>query len=328
MTLRNLSRIFNAVVFVIGGIALAVLLDRLGWEGTKEGILHAGWWFAVIAAIDLASVLCDAFAIHGFLRATSSLRYWSVFAAQASGIAINRLTPGNALGEPVKMTMLARSVPAHLAVSAVVMFNLTTMYIGITAIAIGAPLTALMLDLPHRVAVIVWVGTGVLIAFAIGVALLVRRGAVQTGVEILTKLHAISKDRGARWRAKIADIDAQLRALGDARSSMRGFLGVLGSRIFNWTGTIAVLHAAAIAMTPALVIASLSVGILITWMTNVIPLGLGFADGTNYALYGLLGASPEAGLVFTMVNRLRTVVLALMGLAIMAIANFLHRTSR
>ena len=72
----------------------------------------------------------------------------------------------------------------------------------------------------------------------------------------------------------------------------------------------------------------LSVGILISWLSNVLPLGLGLADGTNYALYGLLGASPEAGLVFTMVNRLRTVVLAVMGLAIMAIANAMHRRDR
>jgi hypothetical protein len=60
-------------------------------------------------------------------------------------------------------------------------------------------------------------------------------------------------------------------------------------------------------------------------MTNVIPLGLGIADGANYVLYDLLGATRDAGLLFTMVNRLRTVVLAILGLAIMAIANSVYR---
>jgi uncharacterized membrane protein YbhN (UPF0104 family) len=69
----------------------------------------------------------------------------------------------------------------------------------------------------------------------------------------------------------------------------------------------------------------LSVGILITWVSNVIPLGLGIADGSTYALYGVLGASPDAGLVFSMVNRLRTCVLAVVGLAVMAIANATER---
>ena len=117
--------------------------------------------------------------------------------------------------------------------------------------------------------------------------------------------------------------------LGAARTSGigRGLLGAFGSRVFNGAGTIAVLYAAHIPMTPSLVGASLSVGILITWFSQIIPFGLGIADGSNYALYGLLGASPASGLVFTMINRVRTAVLAMMGLAIMAIANTVDRAS-
>ncbi|MDB4958772.1 MAG: flippase-like protein [Myxococcales bacterium] len=328
MAARRASTIFNVVVLLIGAVALGLLLHNLGWDSTRRAILHTGLWFAVIAAIDLASVSCDAFAVHGFLRPRVRVAYWKVFAAQVSGLAINRLTPANSLGEPVKVTMLSRHVPTNVAVSAIVMFNLTTIYFGIAAIVIGVPLTALMLELPHRVAVVVWIGMFVLIGLAIAIAVIVRRGAVATLIDLSTKLRVISVERGARWRLEIAEIDTRLRELGDAQSSgfKRGLLGVLGSRVFNWTGTVAVLYAANIPMTASLVIASLSVGILITWMSNVIPLGLGLADGTNYALYGLLGASPEAGLVFTMVNRLRTVVLAMLGLAIMTLANFVHRS--
>ncbi len=96
--------------------------------------------------------------------------------------------------------------------------------------------------------------------------------------------------------------------------------GVLGSRVCNWAGTIVLLHAADIPMTAPLVVAMLGVGILVTWISNVVPLGLGVADGTNYVLYGLLGASPAAGLSFTMINRLRTVVVALLGLLVMLVA--------
>ena len=93
----------------------------------------------------------------------------------------------------------------------------------------------------------------------------------------------------------------------------------------NWIGTLVVLHVVGVPLTGQLVVAMLSVGILITWMSNIIPLGLGLADGGNYVLYGLLGAAPAAGLVFTMINRVRTVVLAAMGLAILAVANALRR---
>jgi uncharacterized protein (TIRG00374 family) len=320
--------VFNVITFLIGGIALAIVLDQLGWDGLRRVFIGTGSWFVVIAAIDLASVFCDTFAIHSFLRGNAQVSYWKVFAAEASGIAINRLTPGNTLGEPVKVTMLGPDVPTKVAVAAVLMFNLTTMYVGITAIVIGVPLTVLMLDLPHDVAVAVWIGTGGLVAFGIAVAVLLRRGAIATLVTTIARLGGISDARAERWTTAIADIDARLRNLGDVRASgvARGIAGVFGSRCFNWAGTLAVLHAANIPLTPPLVVAMLSVGIIITWMSNIIPLGLGIADGTNYVLYGILGAAPVAGLVFTMVNRVRTVLFALMGLTVMAIANAFGRS--
>jgi hypothetical protein len=321
------STIFNVIALAIGVVAFSIVAWHLGWTAMRDVVVTTGAWFAVIAAIDLISTLCDAFSIYGFIQPKQRVNYWRVYAAQLSGMAINRLTPGNSLGEPVKVTMLVRTVAVDTAVSAIVMFNLTTIYVGIASIVIGVPLTALLLDLPERVAFAVWIGLGVLVAIAIAIAILVRRGAIGTLIDALVGIRLITAERGATWRAKISAIDARLRNVGDARSSgiVRGLVGVLGSRTINWIGTIVVLHAADIPMTAPLVIASLSVGILVTWMSNIIPLGLGLADGTNYVLYGLLGAAPVAGLLFTLLNRLRTVVLALLGLTVMAIANTLHR---
>jgi uncharacterized membrane protein YbhN (UPF0104 family) len=321
MTRAHARAWFHAIVLVIGVVGLAFLLRHVGWEQTKELVRKIGVWFAVIAVIDLLGVMADAFGVHGFLRSHAKIGFWQVFGAQASGLAINRLTPGNSLGEPVKVTLLSRHVPTKDAISAIVMFNLTTAYIGIALIVIGVPLTALMLDLPHRIAVLVWIGMAVLLTGAIVLTIVLRRGAIGTLIDGIASLEVISKARAKKWRDQVADIDKRLRDLGGARASgmRRGLAGVLISRAFNSAGTIAVLYAADIPMTTSLVVATLSVGILVTWMSNIVPLGVGIADGTNYVLYGLLGASPEAGLVFTMVTRLRTIVLAMLGLCVMGI---------
>jgi uncharacterized protein (TIRG00374 family) len=321
------STLFNLAALAVGIVAFAIVVAHLGWTGIEAAVLGTGAWFAVIAAIDLLSASCDAFAIHGFLRKSQPVSYCRVFAAQLSGMAINRLTPGNTLGEPVKVTMLVRSVPTDAAVPAIVMFNLTTIYVAIATIVLGVPLTALFLDLPERVVLAVWIGVGLLLSFAVALALLVRRGAIGSLVDVLVATSLISATRGARWKARIATIDRRIRSIGDARHSglARGIAGVVGSRVLNGVGTVVVLHAADIPLTAPLVIAMLSVGILVTWISNIIPLGLGIADGTNYVLYGLLGASPTAGLLLTLVNRLRTVMLALLGLSTMAIANAVHR---
>ena len=322
------GRVLNLLACLIGVVALAIVLHQLGADGLRRVFVGTGAWFVAIAAIDLASVVCDAFAIHGLLRATSAVSYARVFGAQASGLAINRLTPGNSFGEPVKVTMLGPDVPTPVAVGAILMFNLLTMYVGIASIVLGVPLTALMLDIPHQAAIAVWLATVALIGFAIGIAIVIRRGAIATLIGVLARARLISAARAERWRRAIVEIDRRLRDLGHLRSAgiARGLAGVLGSRACNWLGTLGVLSAVGVPLTAPLVVAMLSVGILITWLSNIVPLGLGIADGTNYALYGLLGASPEAGLVFTMINRVRTVVLAVLGLAVLAIANALRRT--
>jgi uncharacterized protein (TIRG00374 family) len=315
------------VVLIVGAIAFGALFHATGWTPTKNAIVDAGWWFVAIGAIDLASVFCDAAGIYSFIRPKTEVGYLRVFAAQASGLAINRLTPGNSLGEPTKMTMLAGHVPESLAVAGVVMFNIAQYYIAFAAIVIGVPATLLMLDLPPRAEVAVWISTVVIVLIAVGAALVIKRGAVATLIASLARLRLISAARASRWTARIGEIDAQLKTLGDVRSSgtVRGVAFIFLSRCLNWAGTIAVLLACHIPLTAPLVIAMMSVGILLTWLSNVIPLGLGIADGGNYALYGLLGASPAAGLVFSMVNRVRTIVLAAMGLAVMAIASPLNR---
>lgn len=322
------SHIFHIGILLVGGVGLGIAIHELGEDG-MDRVLATGWWFALIALIDLVGTLFDALGIYAFIRPKQAVSYWSVFAAQASGIAVNRLTPGNSLGEPVKVTMLTtQNMPTSLAVSAVVMFNLVTMYVGIACLVIGVPITAAVLDLPREVAFVVWGATALLVALAIAVIFILRRGAVTTLIDAISGLRFLSPARAKRWRAKIVDIDARLRELlGNTRHSglRRGLVGVTGSRMLNWCGTIAVMHAADISLSPSLVVAALSVGVIVTWASNIVPLGLGIADGANFVLYSVLGATPAAGLVFTMINRLRTVVLALIGLAIMAIAHSAHR---
>lgn len=327
---RRKSTIWNVAVLAVGVLGLVVLLTRFGRTGTREVMTTTGPWFAVIALIDLASVACDSYGIYGFLRPlVERVRFARVFGAEASGLAINRLTPGNSLGEPTKVTLLVRVVPQDAAISAIVMFNVTTILVAISFIVIGVPITVLLLDLPPYVRIAVWIATAVLVALAVALILIIRRGAVATLIDAIAGLRIISRSRADNWRSRITAIDGHLKKLGTARGSgiLRGLAGVLGSRILNSIGTVTLLYAAHLPVTPPLVIAVLSVGIVITWMASVIPLGIGLADTGNYALYAALGVRASAGLDFTMVNRARTIVLAVMGLSIMAIVQLVDRAS-
>ena len=106
-----MKKLFHLLALAAGAIGFAVLVDRIGWTVIESAVINAGWWFLWIALIDLASVFTDSAAVYQFVRAEAPVSFWRVFAAQASGISINRLTPGNSLGEAVKVTMLLDHVP-------------------------------------------------------------------------------------------------------------------------------------------------------------------------------------------------------------------------
>jgi hypothetical protein len=319
--------VLHAVAFVAGLIALGLLIDQLGWSEIADALVAAGPWFAMLALVDLVSLLCDAGGVYQFVRPHAAVGYRHVLAAQASGLAINRLTPGNSLGEPIKVTLLMARVPQATAVSAIVMFNLATYLVAVAVIAIGVPLTLLVLDLPIELKIgIAILGVALVLGMA-GLIVLARRGALATLIHALRRLGILSVARAERWELRTAEIDDHVRRFGGP-ATRRALGFVAASRALNMLGTVGVLVAADLPLTAPLVIGMLSVGILITWLSNVIPLGLGLADGGNYLLSGALGSAPGAGLAFTMVNRLRTVVLAIMGLSIMAIASLAERGAR
>ncbi|MGN6109878.1 MAG: lysylphosphatidylglycerol synthase domain-containing protein [Kofleriaceae bacterium] len=329
----------HGVALAVGAIGFVVLVHRMGWAELQRAVVGAGAWFLAIAAIDLASMFCDAAGIQSLVRPRARVPYLRVFAAQASGVAINRLTPGNSLGEPIKATMVMEAIAANdarttaaptsrggadIAVSAIVKYNLATLYVSLAVIVLGVPLTLATIDLPGRIQVAVWIATAVLIAIAIALALLVRRGALATLIDAALRLGWLAPERADRWRARTAAIDAEVRSFSGP-ATRRALCFVALSRALYSAGSLVAIHAAEVPLTAPLVIGTLSVGILITWMSNVVPLGFGLADGGNYLFYAAVGSSPTGGLDFAIVNRTRTVVLATMGLVVMAIANLVDR---
>jgi len=311
---------------VVGAVVLGFLIDRLGREGFEHAVLGTGLWFAVIAAVDLVSMVCDAGAVYCFIRPVAPISFLRGFVAQASGLAINRLTPGNSLGEPIKVTMLMAHAPEAAAVSAVVLFNIANLMVAVITIVIGVPLTILVLDLPPRAEVAVLIATCVLAAAVIGMIALAKHGALGTVIRLARRGRLLSAARAERWERRLAEIDANIRRFGD-RATRRALVFVVLSRALNLTGGVVILIASGHPLTAPLVLGTMSVGILIAWISSIIPLGLGLADGGNYALFGVLGSSPGGGLEFAMINRVRTVVLASLGLVVMAASHVFDRAT-
>ena len=298
---------------VVGAGAFAAIAVHLGGHRIGDAIVAAGPWFVVVAVVDAAAMLCDAAAIRELARRKSSLA--NAVVAQASGYVLNRLTPGSMLGEPLKVSRLAREAPHDVAVSAIVLYNVATFGVGVVVIAIGAPLALLALPVPPSLEVAVWIASVALVV-ALGVLIaLVRRGLVGTLIGAMRRVRAISRERANAWRERTRTIDASLASFGDA-PSRRGLVLVFASRALEQIGTLLLLHGLGAPLSDGLGLAVLSFGIPIAWASSLTPLGLGVADGGHYTLFALFGATATLGVAFAMLDRARASILTLLAAAV------------
>jgi hypothetical protein len=322
------SHVFNIVVFVVGGAALVLLMKRLGLANARRVLSDAGAWLALVVGLDVAAMCCDAAAIHAFMRPESRMvSYMRVLSAQASGRAINVLTPGGALGEATKVSMLVGHAPRARIVSSIVLYNLSTLYLSVIIIAIGVPITTGLVHLSREVAIIAWVGLVTILAIMIAMVVVIRRGAVGTLIDAAKGAHLVSAARAERYAAKLTDIDHQLRDLHTAPGLRIGGTWIALSRACSWAATTTVLHAIGVPITATLLIGVFSVGILVGWVSSIVPLGVGIADGGNYALFGVLGASGSKGVMMALLGRMRSLTVAVIGLVVMAIAHTATRVT-
>lgn len=322
------SHVFNIAVLAVGGTVLAWMLHRLGWTNVKQVLAGVGGWFFVILAFDVAALSCEAAAIHQFMRPEQRMvKYWRVLAAQASGRAINILTPGGALGEATKASLLMMHAPRGRVVSSIVLLNLAAFYLSVAILIVGVPLTALLVDLPDEIRMVVWGGLAVVVPLVIGLVVLIQRGAIGTLLAAAHGLGIISAARRERWSARLLEVDRHVRELQSKQTpgTRAGLWLVCAARLCNWTATTLVLLSVGVDVHFTLLAGVFSVGVLIGWISAVVPFGLGIADGGNYALYRVLGAAGAQGVFVTLLGRARSLSLALLGLLVMLAA---HTTSR
>lgn len=319
---RSWSAIFNLVMLVVGACALVWMLGSTSWHELRNVITGVGVLAAVILALELAGMCCDAAALHAFMAPEARMvSYIRVLGSWASGRAINVLTPFSALGEATKVTMLSEHAPRARVLSSMILLSVSRLYLEVLFMVIGIPITLLLVDLPDAIKVIVFAGMAVLIPAMIALGFMIQRGAVSSLVGILRRVRVISAERAANWKEKLKETDQHIRELHKQRTSgtRRGLLFVLLSKVLTIGSTILIMVGIGVDLSPALVIGVLSVGVLITWVSSTVPLGMGLADGGNYALYTLLGASGDHGMYFAMIARARSLFIAIVGLAAMAV---------
>jgi uncharacterized protein (TIRG00374 family) len=300
------------VSLVIGVIALVITVWIVGPSILWEQLRKIGWFFVALVALEIVTSVCDATAIYFMADGPGRPTWRHTVVAQLAGRGINSVTPGGNLGEAVKVGLLAQRCSPRRIVAAVMYVNLVAVVTNLAIVALASGATAFLFDIPHAARVALLVGAGVTAAAAVGIMYLIKRGMLSTLSNGLAHLHLISKKRRQSWNKTLEEVDRRLRGQ-DSAHARKALVFILISQFGQKALTYATVLAAGYVLSPAQFLALCSAGVLLGWISTIIPMGLGISEGGNVALFTLIGAPAPLGLALALARRVNQVAFAIIG---------------
>jgi len=184
---------------------------------------------------------------------------------------------------------------------------------------------AATLPLPAWMETALITGSIAAVAILIAGALLVRRGMVRSLAGALAQVRILPPARVAKWQARLDHLDKLLRRQGERlHERWRADAFVVSSRSLSYLSTWVVLAATGHVEGLGTMAALATAGLLIGWISTVVPLGLGVAEGGNAALFAALGEDPALGVTVTLARRVVQLLYAALGLVLVGTAHGAH----
>jgi len=321
MTWTRPKHFYRAVLFGFGCALFVYLLVRLDPAEIFSLLLGIGWYFGLIAAAYAGHQLVRAIAFWRCVTAHERSSYWDIVRIRLSGEAIQFLTSsGPFLAEPAKVWLLRRrglsiKHAAAATVSEYLIYTFTSAALGIAGLMYLV--SNFQLSRPESVAAKV-------IAYTMGAFLLAAASAIIFRIYLIgavikgaSKLPLIGK----HVRLKESDVrdtedllfvvlrDRPLRLLSvlAAECTAQALLVLELFVLLRATGKpFPVLH-------PLLIEAATKfVGLAFFF----IPGQVGAAEGTYALVFKIVGLSASAGFALAVARRLRSILVAGVGLAL------------
>ncbi|MCX5743538.1 MAG: flippase-like domain-containing protein [Proteobacteria bacterium] len=316
------------LALLAGVIGLVVTVWAVGPGTIVDNLRHIGPWFLALFALDIVISAVDAAAIYALTRGDDAPPYSRVLVAQLAGRAVNAATPGGNLGEALKAGLLSEETRPPRVIFAVMYCGLASLCISLAMIAVGAPVTAVLLDLHAGLRITMFVAGGIAAGVVVAIVVLVRRGILKNLVGLAGRLHIVSWRRRHRWKATLTEIDERFRANAGATGQRRAAALVLLSKSLSWGSTWVTVAIAGYLLDVSELAALLSAGVVLGWVSMLVPMGIGVAEGGSYGLFALIGAPPSLGVSVAFASRVLQVLAIMLGLVVLGLFRLKQRLLR
>lgn len=306
------------ISIVIGIIALVITVWLVGPMVLLDRLRQIGWFFVVLVSLEIVSSGFDGTAIYYMADGPGRPSWRDCVVAQIVGRGVNSVTPGGNLGEVMKVGLLSHRCSPKRIVAAVMYINFMRLVMQFAVIAVGVVATAFLFDVPRSVLVLLLIGGAISAGISVGIFYLMRRGMLSTLSNALARVRIISKKRRESWNKTLEEVDHRLKGQDNKQHRSKALIFIAASQILEKGLTYFTIMAAGYVMGGGQFLALLSAGVLLSWISTIIPMGLGISEGGNVALFTLIGAPAPLGLALALARRVNQVVFAAIGFAILA----------
>jgi len=316
----------HALFLVIGVVLASYLIYRVGAGRLLSDLAHAGWGFAAVVAVALASIVVMAIGWKLLLDAEGGTAgLWELVGASIVGAAINFLTPGSMGGEPVKATLLKDRASPEALLSTVLLHNILYWFSNLLLIVLGVTLAIFLLDLPTR---LTWILVGTTLAVAVPVLIgiwLVHRGLSEKFIRLLARLHIRFKNADdVLAKARKADVLVRQFRTHHPAAFYGAFLWVFFGRSLSIMEVWVILAVMGQWVSPQTAFLIQATSLIVYVLFAFIPSQLGANEGASFLLFPYLGLTATTGLAMEVLRRLRVVALVLLGLGLLALFSLRH----
>lgn len=326
---KNGTIISQNIFFVLGFLALIVMVWSIGFNTIIENVVKTGWWFFAIIGMWLPIYLINTAAFNTIIRdenpAHRTVPFLHVFKINLSGFALKAATPLGFLGgDPYKIIEFKSMFGVEKATSSVLLYTMTHITAHCLFWALSIVAAALFLPMPLKVSIIL------LVSFLIFVILLFllwrgyRKGLTVHFFVILSSVPFLKRwivPFCYKYNERLLQIDHQISHLYNARR--RAFILTLSlelfARICNCLEVYVILKTVNVDVS---LIQSIVIYSFMSLFTNIFffsPMQIGTREGGFLLAFSALSLPGGLGIYVSLVTRVRELIWMGIGILLMKV---------
>jgi len=317
------------IFFVIGFLALVVMVWYIGFDTIIENVAKTGWWFAAIIGMWLPIYLINTLAFITIIRdgnpVNHKVSFLHILKINLSGFALKAATPLGFLGgDPYKIMEFKSLLGMEKATSSVLLYTMTHITAHFLFWALSILAAALFLPMPLNISIML---IAIFLVFVVLLFLIwkcYRNGLTVRFFELLSRTPLIK-----RWVAnfykkhhnRLVQIDEQISHLYNGRR--RAFIQTLGleliGRICNCLEVYVILKSVNCDVS---IIQTVVIYTFMSLFTNILffsPMQIGTREGGFLLAFKALSLSGGLGIYVSLVTRVREVFWIGIGMLLMKV---------